>query len=141
MSRQIGGMQGTKAFMLLAPISINATAATSLSLDCQGFKYASIFFMSGLIGAADFDSLSLTESNDDSSYAAITGSGHTAPVQTNDGIIWAWQIDLRKRKRYIQLVADPGAVACLVACMAILSVAEEMPNSATEQGVLATIIL
>lgn len=132
---QIGATQGLKCTMILAPISINGTAATSLSLDCQGFKYATILFLTGLTGAATYDELSLTESNDDSSYAAITGSAHVDPTDaTGDGKIWAWHLDLRKRKRYIQAVIDPGAVACLVACVGLLSVAEEMPNTFAEAG-------
>lgn len=138
----LGAMQGTKSVVILAPISINGTAATSLSLDCQGYKYASIYFISGVIGAATFDELSLTESNDDSSYAAITGSAHVDPLTTDEGMVWSWHLDCRKRKRYIQAVIDPGAVACLVACLGILSVAEQMPDSTTEAGLTyATIIL
>lgn len=138
----LGATQGCKFKLLLAPISINGTAATSLSLDCQGFKYATILFMSGLIGAANFDAaLSLTESDDDSSYAAISGSGNGTPGDSSDALIWAWHLDCRKRKRYMQLVADPGAVACLVACVGILSMAEEMPNSVTEAGVTAALFL
>jgi hypothetical protein len=139
---KIGATQALKFVSILAPISLNGTAATSLSLDCQGYKYATIVFHSGLIGAATYDELSLTESNDDSSYAAITGSAHADPLDGDDGKIWAWHLDLRKRKRYIQAVIDPGAVACLASCLGILSVAEQMPDSATEAGLgFAAIIL
>ena len=137
----LGAMQGVKWKYLLAPISLNGTAATSLSLDCAGFKYATIIAGSGLIGAADMDQLDLTESDDDSSYATISGSAHTDPVQTDDGILWIWNIDCRKRKRYIQVNCDPGAVATLFFVLGCLSVAAEMPDNATEQGVKAQVIL
>lgn len=129
-------VQNVKPVIALAPISINDTAATCVAIDTLGYNHADFFFMSGLIGAADMDEISLTEcETSGGSYAAISGSAFTDPVQTDDGILWHLSVKLQGRMRYLKTVIDPGAVATLFACLCVLSRANQTPNSATERGV------
>lgn len=134
-------LQACKVTYGCAPISINGTAATTLGIDRIGYHYGLFVFGAGVIGAADFDALALTEADADSGYATISGSTHTAPTQTDDGLIWTWCVDLRKRKRFINVNIDPGAVATLVTFIGILGRAEIMPTSVTDLGVKARLVI
>lgn len=138
------GNQDSKVVVLLAPIGIDDAAATSLACDCLGFHYATVLFMTGLTDDADYDALSLEECDTSGgTYAAITGSAHTDPITTQDGLVWRWDLDLRKRKRFLKVVADPGdgTADSLAACLAILSVPDIEPQSAADLGVVARLIL
>ena len=128
-------MQNAKFAALLAPISVNGTAATTTELDTAGYDYCTIVVQAGSLGAT-MDELSLTDSDTaGSGHAAITGVTWTDPVGTTDnGKVFAAFIDLRKRKRYLKLVADPGAGATLISAVGILTRAEVSPTSATERG-------
>lgn len=139
-----GKVQDSKVVVLLAPIGIDDAAATSLACDCLGFHWATVLFVTGLTDDASYDSLSLEECDTSGgSYTAITGSGHTAPITTQDGLVWRWDLDLRKRKRYLKAVIDPGdgTADSLASCVAILSVPDIEPQSAADLGVVARIIL
>ncbi len=125
-----------KVFQSILPISSTDTAFTSLAIDTMGFEYALVFFAAGAIGAADFDAaLSLTEcATSGGSYTAVSGSGNSTPTQTSDGGMWAWHIDLRKRQRFLKIVADPGNAATLGAGYAVLCRAQGPLTSATQRG-------
>lgn len=133
--------QGMKYQQVLAPISINGTAATTLSIDTRGYKHLDVIVQFGVIGAAAFDAFALQSSNTDGSYAAVTGltaSGSTGtnrlPQGGDDGLMAHFGVNLQGHKRFFSLVADPGAVDCLVSAVAILSRGEETPNSITDRG-------
>ena len=130
-------IQNAKWVVVLAPISINATAATCTAVDTLGFNNATFVFVSGLIGAADFDSMSLTECETSGGVysSAITGSAFTAPAQTDDGIIWVLDVKLQGRMRFLKPIIDPGAQDSLFACVCALTRANQTPNSVTERGV------
>lgn len=128
-------LQTVKFAKMLAPISGNATAYTTTAVDCIGWGRATILVMLGVIGA-DMDSLKVQESNDDSSYADVTGATFTAPTTAaSAGLMRACSIPLRgSHRRYLKLVADPGASATLCAAVCILSEGVNSPTSATEAG-------
>lgn len=133
--------QGLAYDSVLAPISINGTAATTLSIDTRGYDHLDVVVQFGLIGAAPFDAFALQSSNTDGSYAAVTGltaSGSTGanrlPQDGDDGLMAHFGVNLLGQKRFFSLVADPGAVACLVSAVAILSRAEDTPNSMADRG-------
>lgn len=106
---------------ILAPISINATAATNLYIDTQGYKSALIIIGFGVVGAADFEVLTCADSDSTSGAATFTGGAFTLTGSaSSDGKTWTAVLDLRKRKRYITALIDPGAVDCLVCAYAVL---------------------
>lgn len=128
-------MQNAKFALSLAPISVNGTAATTTEIDTLGYDYLTMVVQAGSLGAT-MDELSITQSDTaGSGHATITGGTWTDPVGTTDNNkIYAAFLDLRKFKRYIKLVADPGAAATLLSSVAILTRAEVTPTSATERG-------
>ena len=93
-------------------------------------------------------------SDTDGSYADVTGlvyvtstnsAGSTSslPSADNDGGLFAFHIDLRKVKRYLDLVATAGngSLGTYLSAFAILSRGAEAPNSATERGFVQELIL
>lgn len=135
-------MQNAKFVAMLAPISVNGTTATTIEIDTLGFDYMTVIVQAGLLGAT-MDELSLTDSDTaGSGHAVITGGTWVDPVGTTDnGKVYAAFIDLRKRKRYVKLVADPGAGATLLSAVGILTRAEVTPTSATERGLGEQLII
>lgn len=128
-------MQNAKFALSLAPISVNGTAATTTEIDTFGFDYLTMVIQTGALGAT-MDELSITHSDTaGSGHAAITGATFVDPVGTTDNNkIYAAFLDLRKLKRYVKLVADPGASASLISSVAILTRTDVSPTSATERG-------
>lgn len=129
-------LQTCKYVAMLAPISGNATAYTCTAVDCIGWGRATIVVMIGVIGA-DMDSLKIQESNDDSTYADVTGLTFTAPTTAGyAGDIVVGTVPLRgSHRRYLKPVADPGAAATLAAILCILSEPVNSPTTAAEAGV------
>ncbi len=64
------------------------------------------------------------------------GSASTLPSATDDGLIFAMEIDLRNRKRYLDLTstAGNGAAGTYAAAWCVLSRGHELPNTAAERG-------
>lgn len=135
-------LQNAKFALSLAPISVNGTAATTTEIDTLGFDYLTMIVQAGSLGAT-MDELSITESDTSGSgHATISGATFTDPVGTTDNSkIFAAFIDLRKRKRYLKLVADPGASATLLSSVAILTRAEVSPTTVTERGLGEQLII
>lgn len=123
-----------KIHQALEPISLNDTAATCCSVDTLGCKEVLFIFNYGASTAA-MDELSLTESDDDSNFTAITGSTFTDPGATSDGKIYTCHVDMTKnRKRYIKPVIDPGAAATLLSAVFITDKQDVGPYSAATGG-------
>ena len=123
-----------------AAIIDNDSAVTN-AIDTIGFRYCQIIVQ---LGATDIalTALKVQESDTDGSYADVTGlvfgaAGAPAlPVDTMDDKLYAFNIDLRGRKRFLDLVITfgNGTVGGFVAAIAILFEGEELPNSASERG-------
>lgn len=134
----------------LGAISVNG-AATCNVIDTAGYDRCTIIVNFGAIGAADLTVLKVTEADVAASGTALTngadvvgtrfttdadafGTTVTFPGNSDDGLLVAFEIDLRARKRYLLLALTTGA-ATLVAATAILSRAENDPVTATQRGV------
>lgn len=135
-------IQGAKWVTALAPISINGTAATTTAVDCSGYETATFIFQFGTI-AADTESLKLTTSDaSGSGYSDISGTTLTNFVATTDnGKQSAISVDVRKQKRYIKPVVDPGAGATLVAVLCCLTRGDVSPVDATTYGLKQTLVI
>ena len=136
--------QATKQFIVTSPRAIlnNDSWATN-EIDTFGFRYCTII---AILGATDFALTALKVQESDTSgsgMADVTGlvygaAGATAlPVDTDDNKIFVFYIDLKGRKRYLDVVATigSGATGGFIAILAQLSRAEESPNSLAERGI------
>ena len=85
---------------------------------------------SGMSGAEDITGLIYGTS------ATIAGTTSALPTATDDNKCFVFEVDLRGRKRYIDLVATAGNgdAGTFLAAFALLSRAGDVPVSASERG-------
>lgn len=125
---------------------VNNGSFTTARVDCAGFRYCRIIAYLGDTDIA-MTALKVQESDDDSTYSDvpglvfgtstnIDGNTSTLPSDTDDNKIFIFDIDLRGRKRYLDLVATAGAgvTGTFLTAIAQLSRAEEMPSNAAGFG-------
>ncbi len=119
------------------------------NIDCRGFKNASIKFWLGATDIAVAE-LSLYESDTttDGDFVIVAASNYatlplTLPSATADGTAVEWNVDLRKRKRYLRVNAKggDGSTGAYAVAWADLWAAEQVPNSATERGLAQQVLL
>jgi hypothetical protein len=129
-----------------AVISDNATLTTA-EIDTLGWDHMTIVLYEGATDIA-MTALAVTESDTaGSGHANITGlvwgtstniDGTTSalPSATDDNLFQIAQIDLRGRKRYIDVTATTGdgAAGSYVTILGILTKAEVSPISMSEMG-------
>lgn len=135
--------QAVKTVAITPPAAIVDNAAfTTTAIDTIGFRYLTIYV---LIGALDIAiaAMKAQESDDSGMSGAVDISGAdfsvspaTLPAATDDNKLYAVHIDLRGRKRYIDLslTGGDGTAGTYATVWAVLSRGEEDPNSATERG-------
>lgn len=125
---------------------VDNASLTTASIDTKGFAYARIFLYLGAMDIA-MTALKVQESDDDSSYSDVTGlvygtstdiAGSTSalPTATDDNKCFVFEVDLKGRKRYLDLVATcgDGAAGTYVTAFALLSRAADGPVTKTERG-------
>lgn len=129
--------QNTKIVPITTPVSVSAGAATTVAVDTAGFDYCTIVFIGGAM-ATGYSVLKVQESDasdmggavDISNDNGVFGFGETSqlnvdgsaagdPDATND-VTYGFEIDLRARKRYLDVVGTAGGT-CLSCMFAILS--------------------
>ena len=126
---------------------IDNASATTAEVDTLGFDYMRVFVYFGAMDIA-VTAMKVTESDTaGSGHADVTGliygtstdiAGSTSalPAATDDNKCFVFEIDLRARKRYIDLTLTigDGAAGDFVACFALLSRAEDVGVTKTERG-------
>jgi hypothetical protein len=129
-----------------AAISDNATLTTG-EIDTLGWSYLTIVVYEGATDIA-MAALSVTQSDTaGSGHANVTGliwgtstniDGSTSalPSATDDNLFQVAQIDLKGKKRYIDVTATTGdgAAGTYIAILGILSRPQVSPISASEAG-------
>lgn len=129
-----------------AVISDNATLTTT-EIDTLGWSYMTVIVA---LGATDIAMAALSVTQSDtagSGHTAITGlvwgtstniDGSTSalPSATDDNLFQVAQIDLKGKKRYIDVTATTGdgAAGSYVTILGILSRPQVSPTSASEAG-------
>lgn len=141
-------LQKTKFAVITPPQAIKDNASwTTTEIDTLGWDYLTIV---AILGATDIAmaALAVTESDTSGSgHANVTGliwgtstnsDGTTSalPSATDDNTIQLAEIDLRGRKRFIDVTATAGngTTGSYITILAILSRAKDAPVSATERG-------
>jgi hypothetical protein len=129
-------MQNVKFQKMIVPIDNTGATATDVEVDTLGYDYLTVIVQLGNV-AANMTALKLQESDvTGSGEADFTGGAFTAPTAAaGDNDVLVAFVDLRKRKRFISIVATAGAGATLISAIGILSRAEVTPTSATERGI------
>ncbi len=140
--------QDTKYIMMTPPVALVSDASLlTTEIDCKGWDYLQIVMSLGVCDGI-FTALAVTESDSTgANHANVTGlvfatstniDGDTSafPTASADNTIYAFDIDLRGRKRFIDLTATIDATSSgdFATVLAILSRAEQSPTLATSRG-------
>ena len=140
--------QNCKLVSVTPPAAIvdNASYTTS-EIDTLGFDYAKIVVY---LGATDIAMTALAVTESDTSGAGhanvsglvwgtaenIAGSTSTLPSATDDNKFFVFDIDLKGRKRYLDVTATAGdgTSGTFAVIWAELSRAEDTPTTAAQRG-------
>ena len=128
---------------------VDNTSVVTAELDTRGYSYVQIWAVMGDVTAA-LTALAVTESDaSGSGHANITGavfgtsanstgSTSTLPSATDDNTAVCVDIDMRGRKRYLDVTATvgtaSGADGNFIVIFAKLWRADETPDTAAERG-------
>ena len=136
-------LQSVKTVWITKPAAIVDNAAfTTDTIDVKGFSKARIVVGLGALDIA-LAALKLRQSDDsgmggaaDISGADFSVSPLTLPSATDDNKLYAIHVDLRGKKRYLDLslTGGDGAAGTFAIAWVDLYGASEHPNSATERG-------
>ena len=127
---------------------VDNASLTTATIDTAGFAYLRVFLY---LGATDIamSALKLQESDDSGmsgaaditglvygTSASIAGTTSALPTATDDNKCFVFEVDLRGRKRYIDLVATcgDGTAGTYATAFALLSRAGDVGVSASERG-------
>lgn len=143
--------QNTKIISVASPALVDDADVTTTVIDTADWDYAEIFLQ---VGATDIalTALKLQESDAVNAGSLVSGAdipgtvygtakgidGTTSalPSADDDGKIFKFELDLRGRKRYLDLVATvgDGTTGANVAAFAVLSRGKTKPDTAAEAG-------
>jgi hypothetical protein len=131
-----------------AAIVDNAAFTTNI-IDTKGFAFITIVVLLGALDIA-LAAFKLRESNaDDMTGAAdVTGADFsvapaTLPAATDDNKLYAIHVNLKGRKRYLDLTltGGDGTAGAFASAIAILSDASEVPSSVEARGYAQELIV
>jgi hypothetical protein len=141
--------QNEKIINMCTDMTVDNTSFTTTEIDTAGYAYLQIVCAFGNV-PANMAALAVTESDTTgSNHANVTGlivgtsntiAGATSSLPAasgGDGGVWIFDIDLRGRKRFIDLTATAGngsATPTEMCALAILSRAQVSCETATERG-------
>jgi hypothetical protein len=131
-------LQNAGSVAVIAPASTATNATASGVIDSMGYEEVKVCVL--LDSAASTSNnpvtLSLTESDDATTYAAIaafTGDatdGFTIPIaDTVNPQVVELNVDCRARKRYLKVTVTPGTAAQIVGAVAVLGKAKDSTDA------------
>lgn len=144
----LASTQGVKYVNITPPAAIVDNASpTTAEIDRKGFDYLSVVVILGAMDIA-MTALKVTESDTSGSGHAdvtglvfgtstnIDGSASALPTATSDNGIFVFNIDLRGRKRYIDVTATcgDGAAGTYISIIGILSRPDTAPTTSAGYG-------
>lgn len=126
---------------------LDNTSPTTAEIDTKGFRHLRVIAYVGSIDVA-MTALKLTESDTSGSdhvdisgavfgtSTDISGAKSALPGANDDNKFYVFDVDLRGRKRYIDVTATcgDGALGTYLAILAELYRGEEQPNTLAELG-------
>lgn len=122
---------------------------TTNTIDTKGFAFITIIVVLGALDVA-LAAFKLRESNADDMSGAVDVTGAdfsvapaTLPAATDDNKLYAIHVNLKGRKRYLDLTltGGDGAAGTYASAVAILSEASEVPSSVEARGFAQELIV
>jgi hypothetical protein len=142
--------QNTAIQQVIDPIA-DAGSTTAEQIDTIGYDYALILVLAGNV-ASNASAFEVQESDESGSgFALIPGAdfdggtdidGATLALPTaasGDDKVYAFEIDLRGRKRYLKPVITFGGTTTAIGCVAILSRAAESPSTTAQRNLASSL--
>jgi len=135
--------QATKVVNSVAPASVDGASATiANTVDCKGWDYCQFYVGFGVIGATA-TALKIQESDDDATWTDVVGTrvgtdtdmdgaATSLPGAGQADGVYRFDLDCRKRKRYLQPIVTAGAAATLIGALAVLSRGAIGPHQASD---------
>lgn len=134
-------------------VTVATTGTTTQSFDTRGYNQANIRVMAGTIVTTGetLRTIAISEHSSVTSASSMTdivafATGtttstsvpNTMPVITvlGLGVVLEYQVDLRKRERFIGVEVTPGTNTCNVSILTVLSRAAESADTAAEKNVI-----
>jgi hypothetical protein len=105
-------MQANKRTLMLAPVTAATTARTA-NLDTQGADYATIEIVLGAEANTNSTNVVVQLSEADAATAAFAtfNADFNRTLDNTAGIVAAYHVDLKARKRFIKLTVTPDTTA------------------------------
>ena len=132
--------QNVKFMTMLAPIAVTSTvtgtAVDSVQLGVK-YDYATVVVQAGVISTTvAIGGLKLQESDDNSTFTDIAGTASTVALTltTDNGKFYIYQLDMKKRKRYLRFSLAGTSTGLLAGVTCILSRAKEELSTAAMHG-------
>ena len=123
--------QETKTVGLLPVTSRSAGTANGTGVDRKGFFEAQIILINGDLGSSATVDVKIQDSDDNSTFADVTGAAFTQSVDaTDDGLYKLGRLNLEGCGRYIRAVQVTATAASDAGVIAILG---EARNQAVTQ--------
>src|ERR1044071_8954988 len=128
---------------------VDNAAFTTATIDTRGFAFLTIIIILGALDVA-LAALKLRESDADDMSGAVDVTGAdfsvapaTLPAATDDNKLFAIQVNLKGRRRYLDLTmtGGDGTAGTYAAVVAQLSAASEVPSDATGRGFAQELIV
>lgn len=134
---------------LMPPASVASSATAQHTFDCSGYdeliydlEFGTNTTTNGAPAVISWKESDITDSTGFSAITSLTGGtsagNFSIPAQSALGVgaVLQFQIDLQKRKRYLQLLVTPGTSgAQVLSGNAQLFRAEQLPVTATQKSV------
>lgn len=147
--------QNLRRVNITSPQLVNGASVATTAVDTAGYGEAMVNFNLGATDAA-ITTLKIQESDDSGMSGAVdiiglvfgtspdpdTAATSALPTATDDNKTFSCFIDLRGRKRYIDLVAvvASGTTGANVSASCLVARASQGPTSATTRGLAANLI-
>ena len=141
------GLQTVKLVPVTPPgAKVDAGSFTTATIDTLGFKFLSVICLLGdtdiamsVLKLQESDNSGMSSPSDVAAYgtdAKLGGGTSVLPTAGNDNKPFGFQVDLRGRKRYFDVVATAGdgSTGTYMTVLALLSEGDESPTTAAEQG-------
>jgi hypothetical protein len=142
--------QNQKVVVITPPAAaVNNASPATAEIDTYGFSYVDIYVA---LGATDIALTALKVQESDQSGAGMAdipdavygAAGAPAlPAATDDNKVFGFHLDMRGRKRYLDLVATVGngVAGAFVFAWAVLSRAAQTPRDAAGRGLAAELFV
>lgn len=128
-----------EANVVMAPASYSAAGTSVFTFDTRGFRECEVDVIFGALatngGVPSVCRITESDATVISNFTTITGGSATLAAAALGESVVKFQIDLRKRKRYLNLDLTNGTTALVIGAVARLKRPETAKYTAAQQSI------